>query len=128
LTNNTESDHWCICNCCGCCCAVLRAVNAGLPNVVNSHYYAEIDPELCVTCGICADERCQVKAIDKGDDFYSVIKKRCIGCGLCLSTCPEGAIRMVHKKPEDRSYPPKDEDAWLEERGRQRGVDFSQYK
>jgi ferredoxin len=128
LTSNIESGHWYICNCCGCCCGVLRAINMGIPNVVNSHYYAEIDPELCIACGICADERCQVKAIDKGDDFYSVITKRCIGCGLCASACPEEAIKMVHKRPEERSYPPKDDNAWLEERGRQRGVDFSQYK
>jgi NAD-dependent dihydropyrimidine dehydrogenase PreA subunit len=128
LTSNIESGHWFICNCCGCCCGPLRAVNMGAPNFVNSHYYAEINPELCAACGICADERCQVKAVDKGDDFYSVNKGRCIGCGLCASTCPEEAIEMVHKKPEDRSYPPKDDDAWLEERGRQRGVDFSQYK
>lgn len=128
LTSNVESGQWFICNCCGCCCGVLRAAGMGLPNVVNSHYYAEIDPDLCSACGICADERCQVKAIKKGDDSCSVIQRRCIGCGLCATTCPSEAIRMVHKKLEDRVYPPKDEDAWLEERGRQRGVDYSKYK
>jgi formate hydrogenlyase subunit 6/NADH:ubiquinone oxidoreductase subunit I len=128
LTNNVESGHWIICNCCGCCCGQLRPAVMGLPNVVNSHYYAEINSELCSACGLCADERCQVKAIQKGEDFSSVIKARCIGCGLCASTCPTEAITMVHKKPGDRSFIPKDDDAWLEERGRQRGVDFSQYK
>jgi Na+-translocating ferredoxin:NAD+ oxidoreductase subunit B len=124
LTSNIVSGHWFICNCCGCCCGVLRAASM-LPNVVNSHYYAEIDPELCSACGVCAVARCQVKAIKKGDDFCSVITKRCIGCGLCATTCPEEAIKMIHKKPEDRRCPPKDENAWLEERGRQRGVYFS---
>jgi NAD-dependent dihydropyrimidine dehydrogenase PreA subunit len=128
LTNNIESGHWFICNCCECCCGVLRSFRMGLPNVLNSHYYAEIDPELCVACGVCADERCQVDAIQKGDDFYSVIAAKCIGCGLCASTCPEEAIKMVHKKPEELIRPPKDEAAWFEERGRQRGVDFSKYK
>ena len=128
LTSNVESGHWFICNCCGCCCGVLNSARLGLPNFVNSHYYAEIDPELCSACGICADERCQVKAINKGDDSCSVITRRCIGCGLCASTCPEDAIKMVHKKPEERSIPPKDDDAWLEEKGRQRGVDYSKYK
>ena len=128
LTSNVESGHWFICNCCGCCCGVLSALKAGSPNAVNSHYYAEIDPELCVGCGVCADERCQVDAIEKGDDFCSVITAKCIGCGLCASTCPEEAIKMVHKNPEERIRPPKDEAAWLEERGRQRGVDFSRYK
>lgn len=128
LTSNIESGHWYICNCCGCCCDVLRAAGLGLPNMVNSHYYAEIDPELCTACGVCADTRCQVKAIRKGDDSCSVITKRCIGCGLCATTCPEEAVKMVHKKPEDRVSPPKDENAWLEERARRRRVDFSKYK
>lgn len=100
----------------------------GLPNVVNSHYYADIDPDKCSACGICADERCQVKAIEASGDFYSVIKERCIGCGLCASTCPEEAIALMRKNPADLIYPPKDEGAWNEERGRQRGVDFSAYK
>lgn len=128
LTNNLESGHWFLCNCCGCCCGVLRTVNRGAHNSINSHYYAEIDPELCVACGVCADERCQVKAIEKGDEFYSILKEKCIGCGLCASTCAEEAITMVHKKTEDRSRPPKNEDVWLEERGHQRGVDFSIFK
>jgi Na+-translocating ferredoxin:NAD+ oxidoreductase subunit B len=128
LTSNIESGHWFICNCCGCCCGPLRATIMGATNFVNSHYYAEIDPELCSACGICADERCQVNAIEKGEEFSSVITAKCIGCGLCASTCPTEAITMVHKKPEDRGYIPKDEDSWFEERGRQRGVDFSEYK
>ncbi len=128
LTSNVQSGHWFICNCCGCCCGVLRVVNMGFPQILNSHYYAEIDSELCLACGICADERCQVKAIKKGEDSCSVIKEKCIGCGLCATTCPEEAIRLVHKEPQDLVYPPKDEDAWLEERGRQRGMDYNAYK
>lgn len=128
LTSNIESGHWFICNCCGCCCGVLRAVNMGAPNVINSHYYAEIDADKCSACGICADERCQVQAIRKGEDSCSVIKDRCIGCGLCSSTCPEDAISLVHKEAGDLVYPPQNEEAWLDERARQRGVDFSPYK
>jgi electron transport complex protein RnfB len=128
LTSNVESGHWFICNCCGCCCGVLQAVNMGFPQIVNSHYYAEIDPDKCSACGICADERCQVKAITKGEESCSVVKEKCIGCGLCATTCPEDAITLVHKEPKDLIYPPKDENAWLEERGRQRGVDYKAYK
>ncbi len=128
LTTNVESGHWYICNCCGCCCGVLRAVNMGFPRIVNSHYYAEIDPDKCSACGICADERCQVKAIDKTEDFSRVIKEKCIGCGLCATTCSEDAIKLVHKEPKDRTRPPADENAWFAERGRQRGVDYRAYK
>jgi len=128
LTTNVEKGQWFICNCCGCCCGILRTVNMGFPQIVNSHYYAEIDPEKCGACGMCADERCQVKAIKKGEDFCTVVRERCIGCGLCATTCPEEAIRLMHKEPQDLIYPPKDEDAWLEERARQRRVDYTAYK
>lgn len=131
LTWNTETGHWFICNCCGCCCGVLRGINKmGIPAsmVVNSHYYAEIDPDLCEACGICKEERCQVNAIEEDDNAYRVIRERCIGCGLCVTTCPSGALELFRKQPENLVPPPKDEMAWNEERGQQRGVDFSAYK
>ena len=89
MTSNVASGHGYICNCCGCCCGLLRGVNMGLPNVVNSYYYASINSELCSSCGICAEERCQVNAIEEGEDAYNIIKDKCIGCGLCVTTCPE---------------------------------------
>ena len=131
LTWNVQKDHFFICNCCGCCCEVLRGINdLGIPasKVVNSYYYAKIDPDECDACGTCADERCQVKAIEEDEDTYKVIREQCIGCGLCVTTCPSDAIKLVRKQPEELVDPPKDEMAWFEERGRMRGVDFSAYK
>ena len=131
LTWNVENGHYFICNCCGCCCGVLEGINRlGIPasKVVNSYYYAEIDPDACTACGTCADERCQVNAIEESGDVYQVIKERCIGCGLCITTCPSDAIRLVRKAPEEVVPPPKDEMAWYEERASQRGVDFSRFK
>ncbi|MEE9497568.1 MAG: 4Fe-4S dicluster-binding protein [Desulfobacterales bacterium] len=129
LTWNVKNGHFFICNCCGCCCGVLRSINEwGISNAVNSYYLAEIDPEACAACGTCADERCQVNAIAEGEDAYSVIKEKCIGCGLCISTCPSEAIQMIRKQPEEIVPPPKDEMDWYEKRGNLRGVDFSEYK
>ena len=129
MTGNTETDHWFICNCCGCCCGALQAVRyLGYTDAVNSHYYAQIDQDLCTACGTCKDERCPVRAIEEGDEAYSIITERCIGCGLCATTCPTGAISLVHKKPEDNEIPPKDDAAWNEERARQRGLDYSDLK
>jgi Fe-S-cluster-containing hydrogenase component 2 len=131
MTYNTQTGNMFICNCCSCCCGVLRSINEmGMPaaDVVNSHYYAHIDPETCAACGTCADERCQVNAIEEGEDAYRVIVERCIGCGLCVSTCPSEAIRLVHKDEKDTVTPPLNEEVWYEERGHQRGVDFSTYK
>ncbi len=131
LTTNTATGHTFICNCCGCCCSFLNSINKlGIPagDVVNSHYYAEITPDLCSVCGVCADERCQVHAIEVEADSYRVIKERCIGCGLCISACPQEAIRLVRKQPEEISPPLLDQMSWFEERARQRGVDISPYK
>jgi H+/Na+-translocating ferredoxin:NAD+ oxidoreductase subunit B len=129
LTWNVENGHFFICNCCGCCCNVLRSINElGISDAVNSYYYAQIDPEECIACGVCKDERCQVNAIEEGQGVYAVIKERCIGCGLCVSTCPSEAIRLVRKKPAEITSPPKDEMEWYQERGRLRGVDFSNFR
>jgi ferredoxin len=130
LTGNSQFGQYYICNCCSCCCGVLKAIdkfNIPAANVVNSQYYAVIDPDACTGCGICADERCQVKAIASGDVF-SVIRDRCIGCGLCVSTCPVSAIKLI-RKPEDQiSIPPVTENDWFNERGKNRGIDFSSLK
>jgi len=131
LTWNVKGGHFFICNCCGCCCGVLHAINdLNIPasKVVNSHYRVAIDSDKCAACGTCADERCQVNAIREGEGSYVVAKERCIGCGLCVTTCPSGAIRLIRKDPEELAPPPKDEMTWYEERARLRGVDFSAYK
>ena len=31
--------------------------------------------------------------------------ERCIGCGLCVTTCPDEALKL-EKKPEERLYTP----------------------
>lgn len=127
LIGNVEHGHHFICNCCGCCCGILQAVKR-FPSSVNSHYYARIDPDTCTACGVCASERCQVDAIEDAGDFYTVIKDKCIGCGLCATTCPAEAIELIAKAPGERISPPQTEEAWLEERARQRGTDFSALK
>ncbi|VEN73844.1 4Fe-4S ferredoxin iron-sulfur binding domain-containing protein [Candidatus Desulfarcum epimagneticum] len=129
MTSNVESGHFYICNCCGCCCGVLRAINnLGIADAVNTHFFAEIDPDSCVACGVCADERCQVNAIEEDGDVYRVIRESCIGCGLCVSTCPEEAVSMKRKADTEIVAPPGDEDQWFESRGESRGVDYSAYK
>ncbi len=131
LTSNVQNGQFYICNCCKCCCGVLRSINdLGIPagDVINSHYYAEIDSELCMGCGLCADERCQVGAVTEANGAYTVTRKQCIGCGLCITTCPTEAIRLVRKSPEELVIPPVTENDWSDERARMRGVDYSKYK
>lgn len=123
LTSNVESTHTFICNCCGCCCGVLRPMNElNVANVVNSHYYVEIDEDKCNACGVCIDERCQVRAIEETDTKYRSIKERCIGCGLCVTVCPTDAIKLVHKPQQEIMQPPIDMNAWNDARARHRSA------
>jgi NAD-dependent dihydropyrimidine dehydrogenase PreA subunit len=131
LTNNMQNGQFFICNCCKCCCGVLRSINElGIPawDVVNSPFYAAIDQDACIDCGICKEKRCQVNAIDEENDIYHITPEKCIGCGLCISTCPVQAISLMRKDAKKIVPPPVNEDAWFDERGRLRGVDFSVYK
>lgn len=131
LTWNMESGHFYICNCCGCCCHVLTSINKlgiDASEVINSNYYAVIDTEECIACNLCADERCQVGAIEMGDDANHIIRDKCIGCGLCISTCPTESIKLIRKNPEDIIAPPKDQMEWFEKRADVVGVDISKYK
>ncbi|MGV7222902.1 MAG: DUF362 domain-containing protein [Nitrospinales bacterium] len=130
LTWNMESGHFYICNCCGCCCHVLTSINdlgINASDVINSNYYAEIDADTCIACNVCVDERCQVAAIEEGDDANHIIRDKCIGCGLCISTCPTESIKLIRKDPEEIITPPKDEMEWFEKRASEVGVDISKY-
>ena len=67
-------------------------------------------------------------AIEEGDDSNYVIRDKCIGCGLCVTTCPAEAIKLIRKDSEEIISPPKDEMEWYEKRASEVGVDISKYK
>lgn len=75
-----------VCNCCGCCCEMLRAINEyGIEkSVARANYSAVIDPDECAGCGTCVG-RCQVHAISQKDDVAVGDLSRCIDCGLYSS-------------------------------------------
>jgi len=107
-TYNVEEGHVFFCNCCPCCCGILRGVNEyKAPYLLaKSHYLASIDQEECSACGVCADERCPVGAIVEEDGAYRVLVERCIGCGVCTPTCPTEAIKLVRKPESEQIKPP----------------------
>lgn len=71
--------------------------------LTTSNYYAEKDDDTCNDCYTCID-RCNVNAITAEKNEATVInREKCIGCGLCASTCPTGSITMVHKSPAEAS-------------------------
>lgn len=95
-----------ICSCCYCCCGSLSSLKR-LPNPADfttSNYYAKIDEDLCIGCGVCI-ERCQMDAITPKNNVFVIEQRRCIGCGNCALECPSDAISLFEK--EKLKIPPK---------------------
>ena len=42
--------------------------------------------------------------IQMEDDIAAIHTANCIGCGLCVSTCPTESISMIHKGPDALSH------------------------
>jgi len=112
-----------VCNCCSCCCAILRGITEyGIENsVARAGYYAVIDPDECLGCGTCI-ERCHVHAISEQDEVSVVDGDKCIGCGLCVTGCPNEAARLQRRPEAEIIQPPVDFAAWEHERLINRGL------
>lgn len=112
-----------VCNCCGCCCGVLRGItDFGIESsVAHANYYSVIDASACIGCGVC-ERRCQVKAISMKDGVAVVDHPHCIGCGLCVTGCPTHAARLQRKPENEIVHPPIDFETWELERLRNRGL------
>ena len=106
---NTQQPNF-ICCCCGDCCNVLTAVKK-FPKPAeyyHSNYYSKVNSENCDQCWDCI-EKCPMDALEMGDDNPSIDLDRCIGCGVCVSTCKSGAYELIAK--DIKHVPPKDTDA-----------------
>lgn len=53
---------------------------------------ARVNETECVGCGVCV-ESCEQGAL-KCDDVAKVDAKLCIGCAACVDECPNGAISV----------------------------------
>ncbi|MBM4235965.1 MAG: 4Fe-4S dicluster domain-containing protein [Firmicutes bacterium] len=98
-SNNSADRANLICNCCPCCCTVLRGkTQLNHPHAFEpSRYEATVITEDCSGCANCAEERCPVEAIAMVDDSAVVNAEECIGCGLCVSSCPTGAMVLIER-------------------------------
>jgi Fe-S-cluster-containing hydrogenase component 2 len=97
-----------MCNCCGDCCGVLRALNkhSRPAEMVFSNHFAVVENDDCTGCEVCLD-RCQMDAFSMNDDGLAVVnEERCIGCGLCVTTCPTEALKLVSKSEAEFRTPP----------------------
>lgn len=58
---------------------------------------AVIDPEICISCGKCA-EVCRFNAVSVKNNIFSIKTLDCEGCGYCEKVCPANAIKMNDRK------------------------------
>jgi len=106
-TGNYRDGHNYICNCCTCCCGVLRSVaEFGVPTTaVRSDFQMVVDAVECIGCGDCL-ERCQFDALSLPDDVCLVDYSRCVGCGLCATVCPTEAMYLERRPEGEVPLPP----------------------
>jgi NAD-dependent dihydropyrimidine dehydrogenase PreA subunit len=116
VSNNIKDISY-VCNCCGCCCEILRGITQwGIENsVAKANYYAEVDPNACTGCEICID-RCQVGAVSVEGAVAAVDLNRCIGCGLCVTGCLDDAMHLQRRPDAKLVHPPSDFMAWEDAR------------
>jgi ferredoxin len=125
-TGNYRDEHSYICNCCTCCCGILRGVAefGVLSAVGHSDFQAVSDVEVCAGCGDCA-ERCQFGALSLPDGFCVVDVLRCVGCGQCIGVCPSDALQLVRRPEDERLSLPANYDEWMAQRAEKRRISLA---
>jgi len=84
-----------LCSCCTCCCHDLQFMTKyQRPDLIaHADYVAEVDTSVCVQCGTCV-KRCAFDAQKTDGETVIFHQDKCYGCGVCVTTCPSGAISM----------------------------------
>jgi ferredoxin len=89
-----------LCNCDSEICGPTRIYNLTGRTLYPGPYLAEQDDALCLgreKCGACVS-RCHFHANRVDGDQVRLDPKKCLGCGLCVTTCRGKARRLV-KRP-----------------------------
>jgi len=98
--NNSRDKLSFICNCCPCCCELFQALTR-LDNpcaLSSSGFVPRLDVDKCTGCRVCFETRCPIGAVYPSAGVVAIDEARCIGCGLCVTGCPEQALRLVRRE------------------------------
>jgi Na+-translocating ferredoxin:NAD+ oxidoreductase subunit B len=101
-----------LCSCCSDCCglfvkgAYTKPLRGQVP-FARSRFVIEENPENCTYCDICVDNKCPVNAISMKyfpefkEEWVYANTKECIGCGICVLSCPSNARKMKLERPPE---------------------------
>lgn len=97
-----QSNKWtfCICSCEKEICVPTRVHLLTGKMLYSGPEIVNFDPELCIgveKCGRCL-ERCIFDANIAEGDNVNIDYEKCLGCGLCVSTCLGNARSMMRRK------------------------------
>ena len=122
-TGNYRDQHNYICNCCTCCCGILRGVAEFgiLSAVAHSAFRVVADAEACAGCEDCV-ARCQFGALSVPDDVCVVDILHCVGCGQCVTVCPSDALHMTRRAESEMVPLAADRHDWMAQRAEARGL------
>ena len=115
IADNVQNQPTYICNCCGCCCGQLSAINDyDLPAVNPSGFRAAPDLEHCKGCSRCS-RACPVGAVTMAPKRVTARRKndleprvdvdRCIGCGVCVAACGKNHAMHMERRPQRPHVP-----------------------
>jgi len=112
--DNVKKDLTYMCNCCGCCCGMMKAIRRFdiKKAIMTSNWLMRIESSKCKGCGKCV-KLCPIGAITlniierdgKKRGLAECDEVLCLGCGVCYSACKSGAVKF--KARENRVYTPE---------------------
>lgn len=91
-----------ICNCCKCCCIFLNSLARGETTIGGVSRFIPQRLDGCRNCGQCA-AICPMETITMTEQGASINLNKCIGCGLCVTKCNFGALKLTLRDPQDTS-------------------------
>lgn len=102
-----------ICNCCICCCGIMRGIaEFGIMSAVaRSDFQIVVEGDTCNGCEACTG-RCQFEGLTMAEGLAVANYLRCVGCGLCVLVCPTDALHLNRRKEGEVPVPPQDIKAW----------------
>jgi len=90
-----------ICNCCPKCCVEIEAtklskkIDKNISQYAPSGYSVKHDSRACTLCGEC-EKACHFEAIKIEDEKFIYNRDACMGCELCVESCPAEALQLYN--------------------------------